>query len=174
MAKIYPFKGIIYNKKKIKKMDKVVSHPYDVISPKMQDYYYQQSDFNTIKLILGKEFAGDTQYNNNISVRRHLLKVGCAMKSWCRIQNLPFMYTSSNSTSAAKNSSVWVLSHFWGLRILAGDGYTPTRRPFRRPSLIGSSFCALPMPILIVFLPCFRTKKIKLLSHSVKSWGASH
>lgn len=78
MAKIYPFKGIIYNKKKIKKMDKVVSPPYDVISPKMQDYYYQQSDFNTIKLILGKEFAGDTQYNNKY------IRAAASFEGWLR------------------------------------------------------------------------------------------
>jgi len=64
MAKIYPFKGLLYNKKKLKKLSAVMSPPYDVISPEEQDNYYQLSDFNIIKLILGKEFPGDTQYNN--------------------------------------------------------------------------------------------------------------
>ncbi|MFA4966874.1 MAG: DUF1015 domain-containing protein [Candidatus Margulisiibacteriota bacterium] len=64
MAKIYPFKGLLYNQKKVKKLSKVMSPPYDVISPEEQDHYYQISDFNIVKLILGKEFPGDTQYNN--------------------------------------------------------------------------------------------------------------
>jgi uncharacterized protein (DUF1015 family) len=60
MAKIYPFKGILYNKKKIKNLSKVMSPPYDVVSPELQEEYYNLSDFNVIKLILGKEFPGDT------------------------------------------------------------------------------------------------------------------
>ncbi|KAF0134520.1 MAG: hypothetical protein FD145_538 [Candidatus Saganbacteria bacterium] len=64
MAKIFPFKGIYYNKKKIKKPENVMSPPYDVISPEEQEELYKKSDFNFVKLILGKEFSGDTQYNN--------------------------------------------------------------------------------------------------------------
>jgi len=64
MAKIFPFRGIRYNKAKIKNLSKVMSPPYDIVSPSMQEFYYQLSDFNVIKLILGKEFTGDTQYNN--------------------------------------------------------------------------------------------------------------
>jgi len=64
MARLFPFKGILYSSKKIKKLAKVMSPPYDVISPEQQQYYYEQSPYNIIKLILGKEFPGDTQYNN--------------------------------------------------------------------------------------------------------------
>jgi uncharacterized protein (DUF1015 family) len=64
MAKLFPFKGILYNSKKLKKLAKVMSPPYDVIPPEKQQYYYGQSPYNVIKLILGKEFPGDTQYNN--------------------------------------------------------------------------------------------------------------
>jgi len=78
MAKIYPFKGILYNKKKIKNLSKVMSPPYDVISPEGQDNYYQLSDFNIIKLILGKEFPGDTQYNNKY------VRAAASFEGWLR------------------------------------------------------------------------------------------
>ena len=64
MVKIFPFRGILYNKSKLKKLDKVFTPPYDVISPEEQDYFYDVHDFNFIRLILGKEFNGDGQYNN--------------------------------------------------------------------------------------------------------------
>ena len=36
MAKLFPFKGILYNKKKVKHLDKVLCPPYDVIDGAMQ------------------------------------------------------------------------------------------------------------------------------------------
>ena len=64
MAKIFPFCGILYNKKKIKSLSKVISPPYDVISSSKQDFLYDLSDFNVIRLVLGKDYIGDNEYNN--------------------------------------------------------------------------------------------------------------
>ena len=64
MVKIFPFRGVFYNKKKIKNLSKVISPPYDIISPEFQEELYAASDFNHIRLILGKEFPGDSEYNN--------------------------------------------------------------------------------------------------------------
>ncbi|MBI5701533.1 DUF1015 domain-containing protein [Candidatus Saganbacteria bacterium] len=64
MAKIYPFRGVLYNKKRLKKLSKVISPPYDVISEELQDELYNESDFKMVRLILGKEFPGDNEYNN--------------------------------------------------------------------------------------------------------------
>jgi uncharacterized protein (DUF1015 family) len=38
--------------------------PYDVISPEYQEELYKSSDFNVIRLILGKHFTSDGEYNN--------------------------------------------------------------------------------------------------------------
>jgi len=78
MAKIYPFKGILYNKKKIKNLSKVMSPPYDVVSQELQEEYYNLSGFNVIKLILGKEFPGDTQYNNKY------VRAAASFEGWLR------------------------------------------------------------------------------------------
>ena len=54
MAKIIPFKGILYNKEKIRDMKDVVAPPYDVISPSEQEELYKRHDNNVVRLILGK------------------------------------------------------------------------------------------------------------------------
>jgi uncharacterized protein (DUF1015 family) len=64
VVKVFPFEGILYNKDRLKKIDKVFTPPYDVISPEEQDYFYNIHDFNYIRIILGKEFEGDGEYNN--------------------------------------------------------------------------------------------------------------
>ncbi|MFA5031745.1 MAG: DUF1015 domain-containing protein [bacterium] len=54
MAQIKPFKGIRYNKEKVKPAD-VVTQPYDKITPAMQADYYNKNPYNVVKLILNKE-----------------------------------------------------------------------------------------------------------------------
>ena len=64
MAKIFPFKGILYNKEKIGDISKVTAPPYDVVSNEQRDKYYSNHEFNIIRLILGKEHPGDNGHNN--------------------------------------------------------------------------------------------------------------
>jgi len=64
MVKVFPFQGIIYNKDKVKNLAKVMSPPYDIISPQEQEELYRLHNFNFIRLILGKDFPGDSEYNN--------------------------------------------------------------------------------------------------------------
>ncbi len=67
MATILPFKGLRYNPEKIKDISKVITPPYDVISEKERDDYYQLHPDNIIRLILSKELPGDDQSNNKYS-----------------------------------------------------------------------------------------------------------
>ncbi|MEE8637909.1 MAG: DUF1015 domain-containing protein [Candidatus Margulisiibacteriota bacterium] len=64
MVRVFPFQGILYNKDLVKKIAKVFTPPYDVITPEEQDAFYDLHDFNFIRLNLGKEFPGDGEYNN--------------------------------------------------------------------------------------------------------------
>ena len=73
MAKIYPFKGILYNQKEISNLAEVVAPPYDVISPQAQDKYYRNSDYNIIHLILGRIYSDDTESNNRYTRARDTL-----------------------------------------------------------------------------------------------------
>ena len=64
MAEIIPFRGILYNQKKIGKLETVVAPPYDVISTVFQENLYQKSEYNIVRLILGKTFDDDNEQNN--------------------------------------------------------------------------------------------------------------
>jgi len=54
MAEIQPFKGLRYNKEKIK-LEEVITEPYDRIPPSLQEEYYKRNPFNVVRIILGKD-----------------------------------------------------------------------------------------------------------------------
>lgn len=64
MAKIEAFEAYRYNPDVVEDLAKVVCPPYDVIDAQGQDAYYQKNPYNTIRLILGKEMAGDNEAEN--------------------------------------------------------------------------------------------------------------
>ena len=64
MARILPFKGILYNPEKVPDLKAVVTPPHDVISEKEQEAYYEVHPQNMIRLILGKVFPQDTNHDN--------------------------------------------------------------------------------------------------------------
>ena len=63
MAKLYPFRALRYDPARVK-MEDVVTQPYDKISPAMQQRYYDQSPYNLIRVILGKQEPGDNDASN--------------------------------------------------------------------------------------------------------------
>jgi uncharacterized protein (DUF1015 family) len=71
---IRPFKAVVYNNKKIKKILKVVAPPYDVIPPDMQDELYRIHENNVVRLILGKVRDNDTE--TDIRAPRRTLEPG--------------------------------------------------------------------------------------------------
>ncbi len=64
MAKIAPFKGVLYNKERIKNVGLVATPPYDVITPEDQNRFYKKHKNNIIRLELGKQFSEDNTSNN--------------------------------------------------------------------------------------------------------------
>lgn len=64
MARILPFKGILYNKEKVVNLADVVAPPYDVISEKKQQVLHDRHDANVVRLILGKINDDDTETDN--------------------------------------------------------------------------------------------------------------
>jgi len=64
MPSIKPFKAIIYNRKKVGRIDKVFAPPYDVISPAMQDDLYKKHENNVVRLILSKIKSADSDSDN--------------------------------------------------------------------------------------------------------------
>ena len=72
-VKIKSFRGITYNKDKVK-IEDVVAPPYDVISPEEQEKYYKKSEYNIIRLILGKIYEDDDETNNRYTRARDFFK----------------------------------------------------------------------------------------------------
>ena len=64
MAKIIPFRGILYNPIKIDNMANVVAPPFDIISEREQLEYHEKHPHNIIRLTLGKTYEDDTSTNN--------------------------------------------------------------------------------------------------------------
>jgi len=63
MALVKPFRGIRYDPEKVG-IAQVVTPPYDVISREDQDDYYLRSEYNVVRLLLGKQSGDDTEDNN--------------------------------------------------------------------------------------------------------------
>src|SRR3972149_2298508 len=64
MPDMLPFKGILYNPDKMKDLRRVVTPPYDIITPEQQEMYYKRDEYSMIRLDLNKELPDDTENNN--------------------------------------------------------------------------------------------------------------
>ena len=63
MADILPFRALRYDPLRVTPA-KVVTQPYDKISPEMQERYYAASPYNLVRIILGHRDAGDNTEHN--------------------------------------------------------------------------------------------------------------
>ncbi|MBN2453056.1 MAG: DUF1015 domain-containing protein [Candidatus Omnitrophica bacterium] len=64
MPYIKPFRGVVYNKKKVGNLSKVVSPPYDIIPKEMQEELYRAHPNNFVRLELGKIEPSDNVADN--------------------------------------------------------------------------------------------------------------
>lgn len=69
MAEIQPFRGVLYNTRRVKP-DDVLTQPYDKITPEMRERYVKLSPYNLVRIELGKEEAGDSESNNKYTRAR--------------------------------------------------------------------------------------------------------
>ena len=67
MAEVAPFVGIRYDQSVTGELSKLVSPPYDIISPQDRVYYHQLHPSNFVRLVLGEEFESDTDSNNRFT-----------------------------------------------------------------------------------------------------------
>jgi uncharacterized protein (DUF1015 family) len=71
---VRPFEAIHYNADKIEEIGRCLSQPYDIISPEQQSAYYEQHEFNVVRLILNRKRPGDNEKSNCYTrARDHLL-----------------------------------------------------------------------------------------------------
>ena len=64
MTQIFPFRGVIYNIKKVKDFSRVLTQPYDKIDDRMQKTYYAKHLNNLVRITKGMEQANDNELNN--------------------------------------------------------------------------------------------------------------
>ncbi len=72
MAKIIPFRGILYNVSGVS-MEDVLAPPYDIITPEYQEALYMQSPYNIVRIDYGKEKPGDNETENKYTRARGYL-----------------------------------------------------------------------------------------------------
>ncbi|GAC1631041.1 MAG: DUF1015 domain-containing protein [Candidatus Acidiferrum sp.] len=75
MAQVFPFRAFRYNPQ-LAPFQKVLTQPYDKISPEMQQKYYDSHPQNLITVEKGREFPGDGPGNNVYS------RAAAAFKDW--------------------------------------------------------------------------------------------
>src|SRR6267143_743075 len=63
MAQVYPFRAFRYNPARAS-FDRVLTQPYDKISPAMQEKYYAADPHNLITIEKGRSFPNDSAQNN--------------------------------------------------------------------------------------------------------------
>ncbi len=71
--RIFPFRGLIYNRHLFKDINEVLVPPYDVIGRDQQNAYYKRSRYSLIRVVLGKEYPTDTELDNRYTRALHLL-----------------------------------------------------------------------------------------------------
>jgi uncharacterized protein (DUF1015 family) len=77
MAQVYPFRAFRYNPAKTP-LDKVLTQPYDKISPAMQEKYYAADAHNLIAVEKGRSYPSDTPQNNVYT------RAAAAIEDWIR------------------------------------------------------------------------------------------
>ena len=75
MAQVYPFRALRYNPQHVS-FDRVLTQPYDKISPAMQERYYASDPHNLIAVEKGRTFPDDSPQNNVYT------RAGAALDSW--------------------------------------------------------------------------------------------
>jgi uncharacterized protein (DUF1015 family) len=63
MAQILPFRAWRYHREKVR-LEDVLTQPYDKITPAMQSDYYQKSEYNLVRMELGRKEDSDSEADN--------------------------------------------------------------------------------------------------------------
>jgi len=77
MAQVFPFRAFRYNPARVA-FDRVLTQPYDKVSPAMQDKYYAADPHNLIMVEKGRTYPGDSPQNNVYT------RSAAALEDWIR------------------------------------------------------------------------------------------
>ena len=72
MAEVIPFKGLLYNPKKVD-VSATTAPPYDIVTPALKEKLYESSPYNIIRIDFGKDADDDNDEENRYTrASRHL------------------------------------------------------------------------------------------------------
>ena len=74
MVDVQPLRGLKYASETVGDLARVVSPPYDVVSPEEQVYYHTLSPYNILQVEWGREFPNDNHLNNRYTRSANLLR----------------------------------------------------------------------------------------------------
>ncbi|MBI1748705.1 MAG: DUF1015 domain-containing protein [Acidobacteria bacterium] len=77
MAKVFPFRALMYDPARVGDLQSVVTQPYDKITPAMQTRYYAASPYNLARIIRGKTYPDDSPGNNVYTRARQNFQQWC-------------------------------------------------------------------------------------------------
>ena len=113
MALVYPFRAYRYNPE-IAPFEKVLTQPYDKISPAMQEKYYAADPHNLITVEKGRAYPADTPQNNVYTraaaaiedwIRHNVIAQDPAPSFYAYTQEYTLPGTASRAASAQKEES---------------------------------------------------------------------
>lgn len=106
-TEIKPFRGLRYNPDKISSLSDVITPPYDVITPEIQEYYHGKNPLSSIRLdfSLGSESPGDAdnRYDRSAATLNEWLRESILVADdkpalyWCREE-----YTAPDGSEAVR------------------------------------------------------------------------
>ena len=77
MAQVHPFQAFRYNPQRVS-FERVLTQPYDKISPSMQESYYAADPHNLISVEKGRVLPQDSPQNNVYT------RAAASLESWIR------------------------------------------------------------------------------------------
>lgn len=134
MAKIIPFRGILYNRHKIHNLSEVVTPPYDIVSKQDQCNFYKQNPYNIIRLDMGKATNKDTDNNNQHTRAANFLNRWLSEKILVQDTSPAFYLTTIDFTLENKTVTRYGLIALVGLEPFNKGIILPHEKTFSKVS----------------------------------------
>ena len=103
MADLLPFRALRYDLQRVTAAQ-VVTQPYDKITPAMQEHYYAESQYNLVRIILGRREPADNAVHN-VYTRAAAYSRAWRAQGILRQDSLPSFYPYSQAFTAPSGTS---------------------------------------------------------------------
>jgi uncharacterized protein (DUF1015 family) len=96
LAEIRPFHGVHYDPAEVGDLSEVICPPHDIITPQMQIDLYRRSEYNFVRVELGRELPGDREGDNRYT------RAAAAVENWLgrgvlKVDTKPSLYIDEHS-----------------------------------------------------------------------------